>query len=74
VNYPTTPHTPTIPAARHAVALDGDRADEVQRSRELISAFKVPTRIECWSESDVPWLGSGKPDKLAIKARLEKRV
>ena len=41
-----------------------------RRSRELISGFKVPTRIECWRESDVPWLGSGKPDKLAIRDRL----
>jgi acyl-CoA synthetase (AMP-forming)/AMP-acid ligase II len=40
------------------------------RAREQISAYKVPTRIEIWSEEDVPWLGSGKPDKLAIKERL----
>jgi hypothetical protein len=31
----------------------------------------VPTRIEIWEEREVPWLGSGKPDKLAIRARLE---
>ena len=31
----------------------------------------MPTRIELWSEADVPWLGSGKPDKLAIRNRLE---
>jgi acyl-CoA synthetase (AMP-forming)/AMP-acid ligase II len=47
-----------------------DPADVQQRSRQLISGYKVPTRIELWDESDVPWLGSGKPDKLTIKARL----
>jgi len=26
---------------------------------------------ELWREADVPWLGSGKPDKLAIRNRLE---
>ncbi len=39
-------------------------------AREQISGYKVPTRIEIWAEADVPWLGSGKPDKLAIRARL----
>jgi acyl-CoA synthetase (AMP-forming)/AMP-acid ligase II len=40
------------------------------RAREQISGYKVPTRIEIWAEDDVPWLGSGKPDKLAIRTRL----
>ena len=48
-----------------------DTARVTARSRELISAFKVPTRVEIWAEADVPWLGSGKPDKLAIRARLD---
>jgi acyl-CoA synthetase (AMP-forming)/AMP-acid ligase II len=48
-----------------------DAADVQRRSREQISGFKVPTRIEIWDEADVPWLGSGKPDKVAIKTRLE---
>jgi acyl-CoA synthetase (AMP-forming)/AMP-acid ligase II len=47
-----------------------DPDDLQQRAREQISGYKVPTRIEIWREEDVPWLGSGKPDKLAIKARL----
>ena len=47
-----------------------DTADIQQRSREQISGYKVPTRIEIWSEADVPWLGSGKPDKIAIRSRL----
>jgi acyl-CoA synthetase (AMP-forming)/AMP-acid ligase II len=47
-----------------------DTDDLQARARQQISGFKVPTRIEIWDEADVPWLGSGKPDKLQIKARL----
>jgi acyl-CoA synthetase (AMP-forming)/AMP-acid ligase II len=48
-----------------------DPDDLVARARRQISGYKVPTRIEIWSEAEVPWLGSGKPDKLAIRARLD---
>ncbi len=48
-----------------------DPAEVTARSREQISGYKVPTRIEIWDEADVPWLGSGKPDKIAIRNRLE---
>jgi acyl-CoA synthetase (AMP-forming)/AMP-acid ligase II len=48
-----------------------DPDDIVRRAREQISSYKVPTRIDVWSEDDVPWLGSGKPDKRAIRDRLE---
>jgi acyl-CoA synthetase (AMP-forming)/AMP-acid ligase II len=48
-----------------------DPDDLVARAREQISGYKVPTRVEVWDEGDVPWLGSGKPDKLAIRRRLE---
>lgn len=48
-----------------------DPSDLMRRSREQISGYKVPTRIEVWAEADVPWLGSAKPDKLAIRRRLE---
>jgi acyl-CoA synthetase (AMP-forming)/AMP-acid ligase II len=41
------------------------------RSREQISGYKVPTRIEVWPEDAVPWLGSGKPDKLAIRKQMD---
>ncbi len=47
-----------------------DPGDLQARAREEISSYKVPTRIEVWSEDAVPWLGSGKPDKLAIRTRL----
>lgn len=47
-------------------------ADSIRtRAHKELSSYKVPTRIEILTgESDVPWLGSGKPDKLALKARL----
>ncbi len=45
---------------------------EIQdRARKEISSFKVPSRIEIIDdEANIPWLGSGKPDKLAVRARL----
>ena len=48
-----------------------DPDDIARRAREQISSYKVPTRIDVWDEADVPWLGSGKPDKRAIRDRLE---
>lgn len=46
-------------------------ADIQERARKELSSYKVPTRIEVLSaEGDIPWLGSGKPDKLALRARL----
>jgi acyl-CoA synthetase (AMP-forming)/AMP-acid ligase II len=56
-----------VPA--HGRTLDTD--DIARRAREQISSYKVPTRIDVWDEADVPWLGSGKPDKRAIRERLE---
>jgi acyl-CoA synthetase (AMP-forming)/AMP-acid ligase II len=56
-----------VPA--HGRTLDPD--DIARRAREQISSYKVPTRIDVWDEPEVPWLGSGKPDKRAIRERLE---
>jgi acyl-CoA synthetase (AMP-forming)/AMP-acid ligase II len=45
-----------------------------RRTRAELSSFKVPTRWEIVdTESDIPWLGSGKPDKLTLRARLLER-
>jgi acyl-CoA synthetase (AMP-forming)/AMP-acid ligase II len=42
------------------------------RARRELSSYKVPTRYHILEhEEDVPWLASGKPDKLALKRRLE---
>ena len=41
------------------------------RAHQELSSYKVPTRIEFLThEVDIPWLASGKPDKLAVKSRL----
>lgn len=48
-----------------------DVADLQARVRKEVSSFKVPTRVEVWDdESRIPWLGSGKPDKLAVRQLL----
>ncbi|MGE0878460.1 MAG: class I adenylate-forming enzyme family protein [Acidimicrobiia bacterium] len=46
--------------------------DEMRaRAAKELSSYKVPTRIEVIAEeSSIPWLGSGKPDKLAMRAAL----
>ncbi|HLY83230.1 MAG TPA: fatty acid--CoA ligase family protein, partial [Acidimicrobiales bacterium] len=50
---------------------DLDLGDVERRARSELSSFKVPTRWEIVEdESDIPWLGSGKPDKLTLRARL----
>jgi acyl-CoA synthetase (AMP-forming)/AMP-acid ligase II len=56
-----------VPAPGHTV----DTADLQARARAQVSSYKVPTRIEVWDDGDaIPWLGSGKPDKLAVRARF----
>jgi acyl-CoA synthetase (AMP-forming)/AMP-acid ligase II len=48
-----------------------DAGDLERMAREQLSSYKVPTRWELLAEEgDVPWLASGKPDKLALRARL----
>jgi acyl-CoA synthetase (AMP-forming)/AMP-acid ligase II len=48
-----------------------DVAELQARARKEVSSFKVPTRIEVWDDEDrIPWLGSGKPDKLAVRQLL----
>ena len=75
------PDVGVLNAALHAVGLpkvawlDSPRAITAENLRQYASAslssFKVPTRIEILAdESAVPWLGSGKPDKLQLRARL----
>ena len=46
--------------------------DEIRaRAATVLSGYKVPSRIEILDdEADIPWLGSGKPDKLTLRARL----
>jgi acyl-CoA synthetase (AMP-forming)/AMP-acid ligase II len=56
-----------VPAPGASPDADSIRA----RAHEQLSSYKVPTRIEFLTNEDkVPWLASGKPDKLAVKSRL----
>jgi acyl-CoA synthetase (AMP-forming)/AMP-acid ligase II len=70
-----TPH-PTLEEEVCAVVafMPGESmtVDEIRsRAARELSSYKVPTRIELVTdESTLPWLGSGKPDKLTLKARL----
>ncbi len=41
-----------------------------ERCREVLSNFKVPRLVVVADEDDVPWLATGKPDRLHIKAML----
>jgi acyl-CoA synthetase (AMP-forming)/AMP-acid ligase II len=43
-----------------------------QRLRAEVSSYKVPTRwLVVASEDEIPWLASGKPDKRALRERIE---
>jgi acyl-CoA synthetase (AMP-forming)/AMP-acid ligase II len=46
--------------------------EELQaRARGELSAYKVPTRVEVVDdETEIPWLASGKPDKVRLRERL----
>lgn len=56
-----------VPAPGATLDVDAVRS----RARKVLSSYKVPTRIEVLTqESDVPWLASGKPDKLQLRQRL----
>jgi acyl-CoA synthetase (AMP-forming)/AMP-acid ligase II len=70
-----TPH-PTLEEEVTAVVIPVP--EETVTEREVrehaaasLSSFKVPTRVVVVAdESDVPWLGSGKPDKLQLRTWL----
>jgi acyl-CoA synthetase (AMP-forming)/AMP-acid ligase II len=50
-----------------------DHDDIRQRARKELSSYKVPTRFHTLPYDDVPWLPSGKPDKLTLKELLDAR-
>jgi len=47
-----------------------DVEDLRERVSKKLSAYKVPTRWLVLDEDDMPWLGSGKPDKRALRDRF----
>jgi acyl-CoA synthetase (AMP-forming)/AMP-acid ligase II len=56
-----------VPAPGSAPSAESIRS----RAKGELSSYKIPTRIEIIpEEGEIPWLASGKPDKLALKARF----
>ena len=53
-----------------APGVEIDVDDLRQRANKELSAHKVPARWLVLSEERVPWLGSGKPDKRALRERF----
>jgi acyl-CoA synthetase (AMP-forming)/AMP-acid ligase II len=52
-----------------------DAASIRERARRELSSYKVPARIEIVADAtQVPWLASGKPDKLALRSLLATRA
>jgi acyl-CoA synthetase (AMP-forming)/AMP-acid ligase II len=51
-----------------------DPDDVRQRLRAELSSYKVPTRIHTLPLDDVPWLPSGKPDKLTLKQLVSSTI
>jgi acyl-CoA synthetase (AMP-forming)/AMP-acid ligase II len=47
-------------------------AEELQaRARRELSSYKVPTRVVIVDDAqDIPWLGSGKPDKVRLREQV----
>jgi acyl-CoA synthetase (AMP-forming)/AMP-acid ligase II len=53
----------------HGLSISADAIRE--RMHGEVSSFKIPTRIEIWDdETQVPWLASGKPDKLQVRGMV----
>ena len=47
-----------------------DVDDLRRRVAAELSPYKVPRRFVVLADADVPWLASGKPDRLAIREML----
>jgi acyl-CoA synthetase (AMP-forming)/AMP-acid ligase II len=54
--------------AEPGVEIDPD--DLRDRARAQLSNYKVPRHVVVVDERDVPWLATGKPDRLAIRSIL----
>jgi acyl-CoA synthetase (AMP-forming)/AMP-acid ligase II len=68
------PHAERGEAVTAVLVLEDDAVfdpDDIRRRVRIeLSAYKAPTRIETIPLDEVPWLPSGKPDKLTLRQRL----
>lgn len=48
-----------------------DPVEIVTRANRDLSSYKVPRKVLVMSEPEVPYLGTGKPDRLALKELVE---
>ena len=58
-----------VPAANASI----DVGDIVQRADKELSSYKVPRTVLVVPEAEMPYLASGKPDKLKLRAMLAER-
>jgi acyl-CoA synthetase (AMP-forming)/AMP-acid ligase II len=56
-------------APKPGAVVDAD--DVLQRLDKEISSYKVPRRVLVMKEGEVPYLASGKPDRIRIRTLLE---
>ncbi len=55
--------------AEEGCVIDGEQLRE--KARAQLSNFKVPRKIVVVSEGELPWLATGKPDRLSIRRMLQ---
>jgi acyl-CoA synthetase (AMP-forming)/AMP-acid ligase II len=48
-----------------------DPVDILERLEKEVSSYKVPRRVLVFREGEVPYLASGKPNRIRIKEMLE---
>ena len=58
-----------VPAANATIDVD----DLVQRADKELSSYKVPRKVLVVPEQEMPYLASGKPDKLKLRVMLAER-
>jgi acyl-CoA synthetase (AMP-forming)/AMP-acid ligase II len=56
-------------APKPGAVVDAD--DVLQRLDKEVSSYRVPRRVLVLKEGEVPYLPSGKPDRLRIRTMLE---
>jgi acyl-CoA synthetase (AMP-forming)/AMP-acid ligase II len=50
-----------------------DPLDIMQRAHKELSSYKVPRIVLVLGDAEIPYLASGKPDKISLRAMLAER-